>query len=76
MNKKPPYLPPEIKEHIAKIWTTTTGKIILVILGISIIGVSLYFFNKNPDGWVEEYVEDIIEEETGIPFDLTPGSEE
>lgn len=76
MSNKISYIPIELKDGIKNILTENRGKIFLVFFIFVAIWMSLYFFNRNDDLWEEEYLEQIIQAKIGIPFDLTPGSEE
>lgn len=52
------------------------GTILLLIIFVSFsIGIASDLF-LSPDNPVEEIAEDIIEKETGVKVDLSPGSEE
>ena len=48
------------------------------IVGVSaIVGLSsVYIFKMKPDNVIEEKCEDVIEKQTGLNIDLTPGSPE
>ena len=51
-------------------------KIALVLGALGAFGVAKYYFRMADDNVVEEYAEDIIEQQTGFSVDLTPASEE
>lgn len=51
-------------------------KIALILGALGAFGVAKYYFRMADDNVIEEYAEQIIEQQTGIDVDLTPSSQE
>lgn len=77
-------LPPELTEFLLRVCGDFRFKFIILAVFIAIIFLLLmcschdrkFHFLSEEDGFIEESLEDIIEEGTGINVDLTPGSRE
>jgi len=50
--------------------------VVVVFFGIAIVNVGKHFNILDDDSFIEESIEEIIEDETGISIDLTPNSDE
>ena len=47
-----------------------------IVVVCALVGFGAAYFSKSHDGLIEERMEEIIESQTGIDFDLTPSSDE
>ena len=56
--------------------TALIVKIALVLGALGAFGAAKYYFRMADDNVIEEYAEQIIEQQTGLAVDLTPCSSE